>query len=42
MQRFAEAVEDFREVLLLEPANKEAQTKLREAQQHVSQGNGSV
>lgn len=42
MQRYAEAIEDFKQALILQPANKDAQAKLRAAEQQTSQGNGSV
>lgn len=42
MQRIEEALEDFKEVLRLDPANKEAQSKLHAAEQQAPQGNGSA
>lgn len=36
MQRHAEAIEDFKQVLLLQPANKDAQAKLHAAEQQMT------
>ena len=42
MLRFAEAAEDYREVLLLQPNNREAQGKLEAVQHHLHSNNGSA
>lgn len=40
MLRFAEAVEDYQEVLLLQPNNREAQSKLEVVQHQLHSGTG--
>ncbi len=42
MNRLREALEDYREAIVLEPKSKEAQNKVSSAEQKLAAGNGST